>query len=191
MNINKDLFEELKQDIKLLMKVEGELNNNIQEQKTEQINLQVNCCKCKNPQNQEYYGKKEDGTYYKSCDSCLEKSRIVEKRRIRKPLSEEQKRQKYGLRKNKRILNKLNNPPEQIIKQTKQEKLEKKKIYYEENKQDIRTKYSNKMKLEEAKQKERDRKTNYYWQNHDKVMKKNREYYQKIKIKKDNFNLTG
>jgi hypothetical protein len=68
--------------------------------------------------------------------------------------------------------------------------LEKKKIYYIKNKQDIRTKYSNKMKLEEAKQKERDRKTNYYWQNHDKVMKKNREYYQKIKIKKDNFILT-
>ena len=46
------------------------------------------------------------------------------------------------------------------------------------------------MKLEEAKQKERDRKKNYYWQNHDKSIERNREYYQKIKIKKDNFILT-
>ncbi len=189
LNLTKELIEELKQDIKCLMKVEGELDinsdkkdNNIPQE--EQREIHVNCTKCRKPYKQENYGKKEDGSYYKSCDICLEKSRIKEKTRVRKPLTEEQKKHKYSLRKEKRMLDKINNPPEVIIKQTKEEKLAKKKIYYEENKEEIREKYANRMSSEEAKQKERDRKVNYYWKNHDKLIDRNRAYYNKIKIKR-------
>jgi phage anti-repressor protein/predicted GIY-YIG superfamily endonuclease len=195
LNLNKELMEEIKQDIKNLMKVEGELYSDSEktqnkalkeEPQIEQKEIIVKCTKCPKTQKQEDFGRKEDGSYYKRCDSCLEKSRQVEERRVRKPMTEEQKKQKYSLRKEKRILDKLNNPKEQVIKQSKEEKLEKKKIYYEENKEEIRTKYANRMESEEAKQKERDRKKNYYWQNHDKLIDRNRAYYQKIKIKKDN-----
>lgn len=193
LNLNKELIEELKQDVKNLMKVEGELNETHKEEietlpKEEQKEILVKCTKCPKTQIQENYGKKEDGTYYKRCESCLEKSRIVEENRIRKPLTEDQKKHKYSLRKEKRILDKLNNPPEPVIKQTKEEKLQKKKIYYEENKEEIREKYANKMASEEAKQKERERKVNYYWQNHDKLIERNREYYKKIRTKRENNN---
>jgi len=193
LNLNKELIDELKQDIKNLMITEGEILEKPVElskelPKEEIKELIVNCSKCRKPQKQENYGKKLDGSYYKSCDSCLEKSKQAEKRRIRKPLTEEQKKRKYSLRKDKRILDKLNNPPEPVVKQTKEEKLQKKKIYYKENKEVIREKYANRMEAEEAKQKERDRKKNYYWQNHDKLIERNRKYYQKIKTKKEQDN---
>jgi hypothetical protein len=155
------------------------------EQKEEKViepteNL-IKCTKCSIKQKQEDYGKKEDGTYYKRCDKCLEKSRLVEEKRVRKPMTPEQLQRKYALRKERRILDKLNNPKEKLPKQTKEEKLEKKKIYYEENKEEIREKYANKMQSEEAKQKERERKIAYYWDNHDKLIERNRKYYDENK----------
>ena len=96
-------------------------------------------------------------------------------------MTPEQLQRKYALRKERRILDKLNNPIEKLPKQTKEEKLEKKKIYYEENKEEIREKYGNKMQSEEAKQKERERKIAYYWDNHDKLIDRNRKYYDENK----------
>lgn len=74
-------------------------------------------------------------------------------------------------------MEKLNNPKEKEPKQTYEEKLEKKKVYYQENKDEIREKYANRMNSEEAKQKERERKKAYYWNNHDKLIERNREFY--------------
>ncbi len=96
-------------------------------------------------------------------------------------MTPEQLQRKYALRKERRILDKLNSPVEKLPKQTKEEKLEKKKIYYEENKEEIREKYANKMQSEEAKQKERERKIAYYWDNHDKLIERNRKYYDENK----------
>jgi predicted GIY-YIG superfamily endonuclease len=196
LNLNKELFEELKTDVTNLVKIENkaELNNNdkienqdnkikddeneeeIEEVIEEKQDL-VKCTKCSKKQSQEDFGKKEDGTYYKRCDKCLEKSREVEEKRNRKPMTQEQKERKYALRKERRLLNKLNNPKEKPEKQTKEEKLEKKKIYYEENKEEIRAKYADRMSSEEAKQKENERKKAYYWNNHDKLIERNRKYY--------------